>query len=352
MSAAFGSVKSAVRTAAAQFYHASGLHQWRHRGKAVIVMYHRVLTPGEVLSQAVQPGMYVHDTVFAQHMSFLKNNFTVVSLQDLLDMWKREVWNDRQRYCVITFDDGWLDNYHHAYPILKKLNIPATIFLPTDYVGSREWFWPDQVAYICRALSGRRNSERAYERFSSVLARHGGQKVGIASDEWTRPGEVADRVIEWCKRLPIESVRELVAALVAELDVMLPEGRVIVNWDEVREMSAGGLSFGSHSCSHRIMTTISPDLVWEEVARSRQVLLEQRINYVSAFCYPNGNSDPTIQDQVQTCGYEAAVGVQMGVEGRKPQNRYALRRIGIHNDITNTIPLFCLRLFGPVTERH
>lgn len=352
MSAAFGSVKSAVRTAAAQFYHASGLHQWRHRGKAVIVMYHRVLTPGEVLSQAVQPGMYVHDTVFAQHMSSLKNNFTVVSLQDLLDMWKREVWNDRQRYCVITFDDGWLDNYHHAYPILKKLNIPATIFLPTDYVGSREWFWPDQVAYICRALSGRRNSERAYERFSSVLARHGGQKVGIASDEWTRPGEVADRVIEWCKRLPIESVRELVAALVAELDVMLPEGRVIVNWDEVREMSAGGLSFGSHSCSHRIMTTISPDLVWEEVARSRQVLLEQRINYVSAFCYPNGNSDPTIQDQVQTCGYEAAVGVQMGVEGRKPQNRYALRRIGIHNDITNTIPLFCLRLFGPVTERH
>ena len=121
-----------------------------------------------------------------------------------------------------------------------------------------------------------------------------------------------------------------------------------MNWDEVREMSQHGLSFGSHSCSHRILTTISADEITYELARSREVLLSQGINYVPVFCYPNGNHDARIQRQVEDCGYEAAVTVQMGVEGAKPKNRFAIHRVGIHNDVTSTIPLFSFRLFGPM----
>jgi peptidoglycan/xylan/chitin deacetylase (PgdA/CDA1 family) len=292
--------------------------------------------------------MYVLDSVFAQQMSFVKDNFTVLSLQELLELWRNGGWNERARYCVITFDDGWLDNYRHAYPILKRLGIPATIFLPTDYVGSEAWFWPDQVAYLFTILAEREARGKDVKGVERLLSAFLDGDAPFQVEASTRLESRTDEIIERCKALPIQHINELVDGLATELEVSLPRGRVIVNWDEVREMSLAGLSFGSHSCSHRIMTTIAPDEVSKELFRSAQVLLDEGVNYVPVFCYPNGNSDPHIQSLVQASGYEAAVSVRMGVEGREPENQYAIRRVGIHNDVTHTIPLFSLRLFGPL----
>lgn len=310
-------------------------------------MYHRVLTKDEVARYPLQAGMYVLDSVFAQQMSFVRSNFTVLSLQELLDLWQRGEWSAEARYCVITFDDGWLDNYRHAYPVLKQLRMPATIFLPTDYVGTDEWFWPDQLAVLCKSVADRLQRQERSDAVAAVFARFLGDDASRLLEASVRQEQLGDEIIERCKHLPIERIRELVQALAAELRVTLPLDRVIVNWDEVREMSRGGLSFGSHSCTHRIMTTIKRDEVSEELVRSRQVLCDQGVNFVPVYCYPNGNSDASIEDLVKAHGYEAAVSVRMGFEGSCPENRYAIRRVGIHNDISDTIPLFSFRLFGP-----
>ena len=341
------SLKSLIREGVAGLFFKASAYRWRHRGKVVVLMYHRVLTRDEISRHPVQPGMYVFDTVFAQQMSFVKNNFTVLSLQELLELWQRGAWSERARYCVITFDDGWLDNYRHAYPVLKRLGMPATIFLPTDYVGTNEWFWPDQLAFLFKAVADRKHSREDLKETERVLSGFLGEGMSLSVESMAQPELLADQIIERCKHLPIRRIRELVHALVSELRVTLPLSRMIVSWDEVHEMSRGGMSFGSHSCSHRIMTTITPDEVSEELMRSRHVLLDQGVNFVPVYCYPNGNSDVQIQDQVKASGYEAAVSVRLGIEGDSPENRYAIRRVGIHNDITHTIPLFAFRLFGP-----
>jgi peptidoglycan/xylan/chitin deacetylase (PgdA/CDA1 family) len=348
MNTFIGRLKAKIRTAAAWTFHDSSLSRWRHRGKVIVLMYHRVLTRDEVVDQSVQPGMYVLDSVFAQQMSFVKDNFTVLSLQELLELWRNGAWNERARYCVITFDDGWLDNYRHAYPVLKRLGIPATIFLPTDYVGSEAWFWPDQLAYLFTIVAQREAKDNDLKGVERLLSAFLNGNAPLLAEALTRRELRTDEIIERCKALPIQQINELINGLATELEVALPSGRVIVNWDEVREMSVAGLSFGSHSCSHRIMTTIAPDEVSKELLRSAQVLLDEGVNYVPVFCYPNGNSDVHIQRLVQASGYQAAVSVRMGVEGRKPENQYAIRRVGIHNDVTHTIPLFSLRLFGPL----
>jgi peptidoglycan/xylan/chitin deacetylase (PgdA/CDA1 family) len=292
--------------------------------------------------------MYVLDNVFARQMELLQQQFTIVSMQCLLDLWKKGQWDSQARYCAITFDDGWLDNYRYAYPILKRLNIPATVFLPTDYVGSHDWFWPDQLSALFEIIAERYDKAEQMNKIEVVLSRFLDVAVRPFIEAWRRQESVTDQIIERCKHLPIERIRRLIEALVKELGLSLPQNRVIVNWDEVREMSGNGISFGSHSCSHRILTTIAHEDVADELARSKQVLLAQGVNFVPVFCYPNGNTDPHIQSQVQACGYEAAVSVQMGVEGCKPENQFAVKRVGIHNDVTNTIPLFSLRLFGPM----
>ena len=271
-------LKKAIRSTVAKTFHASSIYRWRHRGKVAVLMYHRVLTKDEVARYPVQPGMYVLDSVFAQQMSFVKSNFTVLSLQELLDLWQRGEWSARARYCVITFDDGWLDNYRHAYPVLKQLRMPATIFLPTDYVGSNEWFWPDQLAVLCKVVADRRQRQEPLAAVEGVLSGFLSEDASRLVEASVSQEQLGDEIIERCKHLPIERIRELVQSLAAELRVTLPLDRVIVNWDEVREMSRGGVSFGSHSCTHRIMTTITLDEVSEELVRSRRVLFDQGVN--------------------------------------------------------------------------
>ncbi|MCS6328547.1 MAG: polysaccharide deacetylase family protein [Nitrospira sp.] len=346
MGSSISRLKSATRTSIAWAAHACSLHQLRLRGKVAILMYHRVLTCEEVACQAVQPGMYVLDTVFAQQMAFLRKTFTVLSFRQLLDLWQADKWDERARYCVITFDDGWLDNYRHAYPVLKRLELPATIFLPTDYVGTNQWFWPDQIAYLLKSARSEEQGIKDFQRIERVLLNLFGAAGGTLGRALANDERVADQLIDWCKELPKDRIQTLVSALAEELGVSLPVGRVVVNWDEVREMSQGGISFGSHSCSHRIMTTILPSEVSQELEKSEHVLQRAGIDYVPVFCYPNGNSDTAIQAQAKAHGYEAAVSVQMGVEGTQPSNRFALRRVGIHNDVTYSIPLFSLRLCG------
>lgn len=343
-------IKSAVRKTLAGVLRGAGVYRWRHRGNVIVLTYHRVLTPEDLGHQTVQPGMYVLDTVFAKQMEFLRQQFTIVSMQRLLDLWKEKQWDSQARYCVITFDDGWLDNYRYAYPILKRLNLPATIFLPTDYVGSHNWFWPDQLSALFKIIAERFDNAGQMNRVESVLSRFLNVAVRPFVEAWSRQENVTDQIIEQCKHLPIEKIRDLIEALVKELGVPLPQDRVIVNWDEVREMSNNGISFGSHSCSHRILTTIAREDVADELARSKQVLLAQGVNFVPVFCYPNGNTDSEIQSQVRDCGYQAAVTVQMGVEGCRPGNQFAVKRVGIHNDVTNTVSLFSLRLFGPMSS--
>jgi len=139
--------KDAIRNVCAGLYCRSGLNELLHRGKAVILVYHRVLRL-EDLDESIQPGMYVLDDVFDQQMRFLKEAFEIVPLADLLARWRTGVWDRRNRYCVITFDDGWLDNYLFAYPVLRRYGIPATIFLPTAFIGTSAWFWWDELSYV------------------------------------------------------------------------------------------------------------------------------------------------------------------------------------------------------------
>jgi peptidoglycan/xylan/chitin deacetylase (PgdA/CDA1 family) len=182
---------------------------------------------------------------------------------------------------------------------------------------------------------------RAGHAISTLDAANGRKKHNI--------DEVVDEIIEECKKLPLESVHKLIGNLIDLVEIKLPEERAIVNWDEVALMSKDGISFGSHSCSHRILTKLDRAEIKRELDVSKRVLQKRQtnINYVPVFCYPNGMSNEDIQGLVKDCAYEAAVGGRPGSEGEFPNNWFEMRRIGIHNDISATLPLFAFHLLRP-----
>lgn len=339
-----GVVKEWIWQTAAGAYYWSGAARRGHRGRVAILTYHRVLTDHDLNAECAQPGMYVREHVFAMQMEYLRRHFQILSFRELLDRWTAGQWDAEASYCVITLDDGWLDNYRHAFPILKRLGMPATIFLPTDFIETSRWFWPERLSYLIRAAAmpdcGPARRETVLEVLRGALP-HG----AVGEDALAAAGSY-DRVIELCKELDAERIEGLLARLSDCLEVAVPQSRVLVNWDEVREMSRYGITFGSHSCSHRLMTQLSASEIRNEVDRSAQVLCERGVETVPVFCYPNGNYNAACEQAVREAGYEAAVSCDSGTEGAVPSARFALRRISIHDDISKTPSLFALALSG------
>jgi peptidoglycan/xylan/chitin deacetylase (PgdA/CDA1 family) len=318
-------IKAGVRCGVADAYYRIGQFRRRLRGKVVILTYHRVLSEDERARYYVQPGMYVRRDVFEAQMEFLKEHFEVLAFSRLLDLWAAGGLDDGTRYCVVTFDDGWRDNYVHAYPVLRRLGIPATIFLATEFVGTDEWFWPEKLAHVmAHWRGGRPNRGDEGERLETAI------EAEISRWKLMRRANI-DRALE---------------KLLQAWGGSLPRDRVIMNWDEVAEMARNGVSFGSHSMTHSILTREGAEAVEREIRGSLRELQERRLNCIPVFCYPNGGYSPDLADRVRSGGYRAAVCSESGWETLVPRDLFALRRVGIHNDVTATVPLFALRLAG------
>jgi peptidoglycan/xylan/chitin deacetylase (PgdA/CDA1 family) len=343
------SVKAEVWKVLARSYHATGWYRRRHRGTVSILMYHRVLPKWHAVEAAVQSGMYVTPETFERHLVFLKEHFEVLSLQELLEAWKGRTIAKSLAYCAFTFDDGWLDNYVHAYPLLKKYGVRATIFVPTDFIGTSRWFWPEQLTYLLDRIGSAAVPSERRKDAHRITAQYFGQETQNRFESACQANareRAFDRIIEQGKELPPDQIERYVQALGASLDVTWPSERLLMNWDEVRDMSQNGITFGSHSCSHRLLTKLSMWEVEEELSQSKATLERQQVRPVPVFCYPNGNYTPAIQRSVLANGYEAAVSCRVGCESAEPQDLLALKRIGLHNDASHTIPLLALALSG------
>ena len=301
-------------------------------------MYHRIMLP----SKAIQSGMYVTPDTFNQHLQFLKERFTVISLKELsANLIGKRDSSFEKPVCVITFDDGWKDFYDHAFPLLCKYSLPATVFLPTGYIGTNNKFWTDIFANLLLLKENISLDVKIDSDFSETIIHlnklHGNYENKL------------EQGIEILKKLPRVQIIKLLNDLskiwaVNEVD----DERDFINWTEVEEMKASGLiSYGSHTVSHEILTAITEDEVRNELVDSKDELLGKGImdRSCQSFCYPNGGFTDDITDIVRDSGYHIAVTTKGGWN-HIDENIVALNRVGIHQDMASTVPLFASKIAG------
>lgn len=321
---------------AALAYSASPHFLARATGHVLILAYHRVIPRSERARTFVQPGMYVTPETFDRHLRFLTAHFTLLSFEDLLAKWREGSFDPSGRYCVITFDDGWLDNYVHAYPLLRAYRVPATIFLPTGVIGTSNWPWSDRLGVLLQ----RHGSRLTAGLLREILAAMTQDYPVIAAVNGRHPEEIIDSVIEVGKQLPDDARNELLGRVAEISGAEGMRSRCFLNWNEVREMSGHGIAFGSHTCTHPILTRVSPDTLRHELRSSLEVLRRQRINDVPVICYPNGDETAAVAAEARAAGYHAGVTTRAGLESNNPTDLLRLRRIGVHDDVSSSVPLF------------
>jgi peptidoglycan/xylan/chitin deacetylase (PgdA/CDA1 family) len=291
-----------------------------------VINYHRIDDPHRPGFDSFKPNVSATPQDFERQMEYLAKWFHVVSLKDLT------AWLDGHKdlppyAALITFDDGYLDNYTYAFPILRKYNFPALIFLTTGHIGTDAPFYWDMAAYC----------------FSHTEDDHLTFPDGHV-ESWSNQTEldlVSRRWIELMKTLPHAEKLIYVENLPVLLGVSIPAGffqNLMMNWDQVREMQKGGIEFGAHTIHHPILTRIALEEVREEVAGAKSRIEEELGEPVLGFAYPNGQSsdlNDEIEKTVAGSGIRAAFTLLSGPAwlDEVKRNPYTIRRIFIsHKD--------------------
>lgn len=239
--------------------------------------------------------------LFRRQMETLRRYFTVLSLEDLA---ARAGKHDLPENGVaITFDDGYRDNYENAFPVLRDLGLPATIFLTTEAVDGNALLWHDRVF-------------DAFHRTRKTEAR-ASLKTELAQLRRSSPGERDSRI----------------DALLGELGIApgVPAGWEKLTWPQVREMASSGISFGAHTLDHPILTRVSPDEARRQICESKKRIESEIGTPVKAFAYPNGTAsdfDASIERMVAEEGFSLAVTTLAGANDEST-HPYRLRRTGM-----------------------
>lgn len=303
---------------------------WRARRRALLVlMYHRVLPPGDDRVLTEQPGMWVHPRTLAMHLRTLRPHFEIVRLADWLE---RAASNAPlpPRACAITFDDGWRDNYEHAYPVLRSERVPATIFACSDLIGTRRQFWPERLATLLRLLNGPgRTDGRRRAPWLLELA------PALRSDESRMNVESIDNAIEAAKkRYSDGSISRLLDDAYSGIGAREPgEAPALLDWDQVQEMLDSGLvDFGSHTRTHqRLSRDVDERTLRDQIIDSKSALEARTGRSIDLFCYPNGDVAPAAYDMVRAV-YRGACSTRYGWHSAT-NDPYMIRRVGVHEDI-------------------
>lgn len=341
--------KKWLRSWTANFLYISGvLPFWakiKFRNKAVVLMYHRVVSDNEPYGDSYQVGITVSVNTFKRQMEYIRTHFKPVTLEKFTDHLQRNVPFE-SKTILITFDDGWKDNFVNAYPVLKENKIPATIFITTDFIGSTDRFWQQELSEL---LSVIRNKALENEGWWQLRADAFEQSVDlvITSSEKDFPGALTN-LLNSQKKKTIVQIEGLMQSLgqACQDDKNVSDGPdTFLSWKEARTMAKDGIAFGSHGKSHVLLPVISVQEAEQEIAESKNQAEKQLGQPINAISYPNGDYNDAILRIVKQQGYAVAFVTAAGLvsAGDDP---YTIRRINIHNDMTNTLPMFLARATG------
>jgi peptidoglycan/xylan/chitin deacetylase (PgdA/CDA1 family) len=273
-----------------------------------IVGYHRVVADFEHSKTTTIPSMLISTTMLERHIDWLARRFSIMSL-DEIGLHLQSGRPFRRPAAAITFDDGYSDVYHHAYPLLHRKGVLSTVFVVTDLMGTGRPQIFDRLYLLLRELNKRGLPPAA--ALAAALQSTGAEASLL--ERWTPAPGGAEAATFGLMTLALNafSNEQIEAALgVLAERVPLPERDLSeaapMTWDMLQTMHRNGVIIGSHTASHCLLPSETIQTVRAELVRSRQ-LLESRLGApVKHFAYPDGRFNHTVVKAVQSAGYDFA----------------------------------------------
>jgi len=275
-----------------------------------ILTYHRVAEPDD----DHHPGLIsASPAAFAQQVEALARRFTFVPLDPVLD---RAAGGPPipARSIMLTFDDAYRDFAEAAWPVLGRLGIPATLFVPTAFPDTDRPFWWDRL-------------------YAALIHTARTEPIETAAGSLAL-ADRADRAAAFRSlRSELKSLPH--AAAMAEVDRLVAGlgdpgvGSSVLGWAELRSLAADGVTLAAHSRVHPLLERIEPEELDAEIDGSMDDLRRAVGAAPAAFAYPSGSHSDTVVARVRALGIRAAFTTVRGVNDLRRADWQRLRRINV-----------------------
>ena len=284
---------------------------WRalaRRGVPLVVYFHEVTPDADPAVMPPDPMLRIEPSLFTWVLNQLAQRFRFASLDEVVE-------SRNPRLVAVTFDDGYRGVYQHAFPILARHKIPATVFLTTSHVGTNRLLWWDRL--LLQARKAQESGLEAAQRLGALEPRILGGGGMIDEDELL----LAFKLMSCPQRDEVWQVLDDLAGLVTARE------RIFVSEGEIREMAAAGIQFGAHTRTHPLLTWLDDSALLDEVVGSKADVARLVGTEDIWFAYPDGVFGDREMAIAREAGFRGAVQTW-----RQPWRRgtYAVPRVGLN----------------------
>jgi peptidoglycan/xylan/chitin deacetylase (PgdA/CDA1 family) len=330
------SLRSAVKTIGFRASRAFGVQaalRHLHRRRLLVLAYHGVVRDDHSEDRPIDRFLYrntISAARFEQQVRALRRQFTPVTPAEVID-WLEGGSELPARPVLVTLDDGYLNNLTQAAPILRRHGVPALVAVTTGYIGSDALLWPTEVEV--RVLLGG----------AAAIPDSDGGRVVLPADPDERVA-ACERIRRRCKQLEdgerrayLERLRQATSVATSAIDAELVG---FLDWDQVRELHASGVTIGSHTVDHPILTTLGADDLERELTESKRRIERELGGECACLVYPNGGREDVSADvraAVERAGYRVAFSLMDGLNAERPADRFGIDRIDIPGHVSEHV---------------
>lgn len=265
---------------------------------------------------------------FRDQLKFISRNYNVVNFKSLRKHFEEGNKRFPEKALIITFDDGYIDNYEVAFPLLREFGLTATMFVTAGFIGRERLFWWDRIAYIIKKAEGGR------------LRIKTPADISLNIDQFRDRQECARKVIKKAKTLSDREKEGLIEQLSDQLGVDPDQGRekYTMSWDQLKEMSSCGIEIGAHSVNHPIFSNVDSDRLRKEVGESKQLIEDNLEEEIITFGSPGRGIisrekrerfNRVLTGTIKEYGYRFSTLYKWGLVYENSFDPFGVERIGI-----------------------
>jgi len=287
----------------------------------LLLGYHRILPLTDDVGHAGDAELIsATPEEFAWQVRYVCKRFEPVTFTQIADHFEG-LGSLPPRAVAITFDDGFDDVFDYALPVLERAGAPATVFISTGYVDSRQPFWFDLVAWI--ALNAPQGTELVQTGDTQIMA------DGIGEERRA----TAYRVLKWMKSCSEQEREAALGSILEQFADLAASGAIrlgkALTWPQVAELSRRGIEIGSHTVSHPCLARLDQKTLERELQHSKSDLEAHTRMRVSALAYPFGGAQAFDRNVIATAkrvGYRVATTYIPGVNELERAEPFTLLR--------------------------
>lgn len=298
----------------------------RQHEHVTILAYHRIFPRPDNNYPFVKGVINVDQEAFHDHIKIIKKYFTIINFEQLRAL-QTEEKKLPPNLLIITFDDGYEDNYSVMTPVIKDHDATAVVYISTEYIAQQKLYWVDELSYRINKMP---------EGDLSFL----NGEVRYAVNDSNR-NQVRIDIGNVCKGLNRKQHRQLLEDLRAQVSVEPSASEFNLakpmTWDQMKLMADDGVEIGSHAKFHGYLNSMTDEELRDEIFDSKKILEQKTGKEIISIAYPGGRFDERTLSMCKEAGYLYGCNFSHGIGVFNESIRYKMPRLIVDNNISNSM---------------